>query len=55
MVKLIEQNYLRIALICALEAVCSVVHNTYFLTQFAWYEYSELSDKLRLVRAEPYS
>jgi hypothetical protein len=55
MVKLIEQNYSRIAPICAPEAVYSVVHNTYFLTQFACYEYSELSDELCLVRAKPYS
>lgn len=55
MVKLIEQNYLRIALICAPEAVYGVVHNTYFLTQFARYEYRELSDGLYLVGAEPYS
>jgi hypothetical protein len=55
MVKLMEQDYSRIALICAPEAVYGVVHNYYFLTQFACYEYSELSDELRLVGAEPYS
>jgi hypothetical protein len=55
MVKLIEYNYSAIAPICAPEAVYSVVHNTYFLMQFACYEYRELNDELCLVGAEPYS
>jgi hypothetical protein len=54
MLKLMEQDYSRITPFCAPETVYGVVHNYYFLSQFACYEYSELADKLRLVRAMLY-
>jgi hypothetical protein len=54
-VKLMEQNYSRIALICDPEQVYGVVHNTYFLTQFARYKYPELQEELYYVEAEPYA
>lgn len=55
MVGLMEQDFSNISITCDPEVVYSMVHNSYFLMLFARYEYSELSDELRLLEAKPYS
>jgi len=55
MVGLMEQNNQDLSMFCPLEVVNSVVYNSYFLMLFARYEYSELSEELRLLDAAPYS